>query len=201
MNVAFHLGDGERTSAEHPRSFFIPARTRREAVSPGELVKLLFEIETPDSGLPSAERMWVEVVSFIDGEYVGTLDNEPKYIDTLSAGDVVTFRPEHIISIWEDRPELDRKVAVSRRSHVEDLRPQFVVREEPLNPSDSGWQALVGDETEDELENPDNVLFQALGFVLDRWPELAPVFADTGKASQWEWDEASARYHRLPASS
>jgi len=34
------LADGEALHAEHPRSFFIPTRERREALRPGELSDL-----------------------------------------------------------------------------------------------------------------------------------------------------------------
>jgi hypothetical protein len=39
---------------------------------------------------------------------------------------------------------------------------------------------------------------QALGFVLDRWPELRPVFKTDPENGGWEWDEPTRRY--LPAS-
>jgi uncharacterized protein YegJ (DUF2314 family) len=73
----FRLGNGELQNQRNPRTFFIPTRAEREAVTAGDLVKLLFEIVDPTDDMPSAERMWVQVVEAKSGRYVGVLDNEP----------------------------------------------------------------------------------------------------------------------------
>jgi hypothetical protein len=85
-------------------------------------------------------------------------------------------------------------IFVSRRSHERDLYPGFVYREQPDNGRDSGWRALVGDETEAEVDDPGTILLQELGPVLERWPELR-VLVETGSADgAWSWDEAAGRY-------
>ncbi len=196
MGLGFRLGNGEELNASHPRTFFIPSRTQRETVTAGDLVKLLFEPDGQEDGLPRGERMWVQVTQTHDGSYVGTLDNSPQYLTAIKLGDQIAFRPEHILAIWEDRPELELKVCVSRRSHTEDVRPQYIVREPPLNPADSGWQVLVGDESDEELRDRSNVLFQPIDFVLARWPELQHVFSDTAAASTWNWDPGTHAYRK-----
>ncbi len=194
----YRLVDGEEMHRDHPRTFFIPPRAERYALRPGQLAKLIFEIIEPSAGSPTAERMWVRVAGRRRRRYWGELDNQPKFIQALRAGDRVAFRPEHVVSIWSNRPDLELKVAVSRRSHEQDLRPRYMYRDEPISERDSGWQALVGDETDDELEDRHNILFQALGFVLDRWPELEPVFADRSRHAEWVWNAEAGRYSRVP---
>lgn len=196
MGLGFRLGNGEELNASHPRTFFIPSRTQRETVTEGDLVKLLFEPDSERDGLPRGERMWVQVTQAHDCSYVGTLDNSPQYLTAIKLGDHVTFRPEHILAIWEDRPEPDLKVCVSRRSHAKDLRPQYIVREAPLNPADSGWQVLVGDESDEKLRDHSNVLLQPMDFVLARWPELQHVFSDTAATSAWNWDPGTHIYRK-----
>ena len=194
----FRLGDGELRNQQNPRTFFIPNRAEREAVAQGDLVKLLFEILDPTDDMPSAERMWVKVTAAKGGRYVGELDNEPSALTSIGPGSRIEFGPEHIISLMDDWPMGDLKVAVSRRSHADDLRPRYACRDEPLRPQDSGWQVLVGDETDDELNDASNVLLQPLGFVSDRWPELRPMFEAGEVGSEWVWDDATNAYVQLP---
>jgi hypothetical protein len=67
------------------------------------------------------------------------------------------------------------------------------------NDNDSGWRALAGDEPGDEAHGPANILLQAVGFLLGRWPELRPVFETDPDNGHWSWDEASQRYVQIPA--
>lgn len=91
-------------------------------------------------------------------------------------------------------PLLEKKVFVSRRCHEQDVRPGYVYREDPDNDRDSGWRALVGDESHEEVDDPANVLLQALGFLLDRWPELRPVLETDPTNGAWAWDGEVERY-------
>jgi hypothetical protein len=118
----------------------------------------------------------------------------PRAITTISVGDRVDFGPEHVIGLLEDWPLLERKMFVSRRSHEDDLRPAYVYREDPDNDRDSGWRAMVGDETDQEINDPANVLLQDLGYLLDRWPELRPVFKTDPRNGQWTWDGPESGY-------
>lgn len=197
--VDFKLGNGEDLNREAPRTFFIPPRAERETLQSGDLAKLLFEVVEPEEGMPTAERMWVQVLERHDDGYVGTLGNQPTVITTIQAGGRVRFGAEHVIATFEDAPMLALRVIVSRRSHETDTRPSFVYRDSPMSSSDSGWCVLVGDETQEELDDPGNCLSQQMGFVVDRWPELRPVFESGVEGSEWQWDEATQHY--LPITS
>ena len=197
--VDYRLANAEDGHAAAPRSFFIPSRTERDGLVPGDLAKLVFALVDPQEADPEAERMWVEVTDrAAGGGYVGLLTNAPRVITTIGIGDRVEFGPEHVAGTLEDWPLLGKKIFVSRRSHDQDVRPGYLYREEPDNERDSGWRALVGDETDDEVDDPDSILLQELGFLLDRWPELRPVFETDPAHGEWGWDAAAERYVLLP---
>lgn len=193
-SVDYVLADAEQKNSEHPRSFFIPARAEREALSPGDSAKLLFELVEPGPDMPGGERMWVEVTEVVSGGFVGVLMNQPSAITTIGRGDTVRFGPEHVIALLDDWPLLEKKVIVTRRSHELDLRPRHIFREDPRDERDSGWTALIGDETDEEVSDAGQFLAQSLGFLLDRWPEMRPVFESDPTNAEWVWNESAERY-------
>jgi len=197
--VDYNLADGEARHRAAPRSFFIPSRDERASLAVGDIAKLLFEIVGPPAGTPSGERMWVEVTVHEHGQYEGTLLNDPAAITTIRAGEVVRFGPEHVIATAENWPLLEKKAFVSRRSHVQDVRPRYVYREDPDNEEDSGWRALVGDESDEEINTAANVLYQPVGFLLDRWPDLRAVLKTDPANGRWQWDDHAGRYLRVEA--
>lgn len=89
------LFNGVELHNSSPNTFMIPSAADKEAIKPGDCVKLIFcgaECDMP-------ERMWV-VVTAIDGDrFTGTLDNEPFVLDGIRFGDEVNFGPEHVIDI------------------------------------------------------------------------------------------------------
>ena len=197
--AGYEIANAEDLNRENPRSFFIPSRGERESLQPGDYAKLLFEITERSAGLPSGERMWVGVTGRDEQGYLGELANDPAAITTVKWGDTVRFGPEHVIAMPGDWPLLDKKILVSRRSHDQDVRPRYVYREPPDNDTDSGWRALVGDETDEEVGDAGYILLQPVGFVLNRWPELRPVFETETERSRWYWDERNQRYAADPA--
>lgn len=192
--VDYRLANAEEKHAASPRTFFIPPRSERENLHTGDVAKLMFELVDPRDGDPTAERMWVQVARSDGATYVGVLTNTPGAITTITRGDLVEFSPEHVLSTLESWPLLEKKMFVSRRSHDQDVRPGYVYREDPDNDRDSGWRALVGDESNAEVDDPGNVLLQDVGFLLDRWPELRPVFETDPALGEWAWDAQSKRY-------
>jgi hypothetical protein len=78
-------------------SFSIPPRSEREGLCTGDLAKLIFV--DPTLGIPSGERMWVEIVEgMASGYYRGRLLNVPILIQDLGEGDLIEFGPEHVAS-------------------------------------------------------------------------------------------------------
>jgi len=100
------LESGEKRHAQDPDTFEIPSRVKRESLSRGDAVQLLFDIETGDTDQVDrgVDRMWVIVKERADGLYIGVLDSDPGIAEglTLRPGTEVLFGPEHVIDI--DRP-------------------------------------------------------------------------------------------------
>jgi hypothetical protein len=94
----------ERTAAS-PDNFVIASRAEREALTPGTVVKLLFDIETRRNGEVwnrIVQRMWVLIKSTTQSGYVGVLDNQPgEEGSTLRRGQLVFFGPEHVADIFQ----------------------------------------------------------------------------------------------------
>ncbi len=196
-HIDYCLGNAETLQAEHPDDLAIPSRDERAAVAPAQLVTLLFEIVEPHEGMPPAERMWVAVTQEKEGRYQGRLQSEPAHITTVHAGETVEFGPEHVVSVMSDVPLSEKKVIVSRRSLDQALRPGWVCRQDPVNPEDSGWMALVGDESDEELDDPASALIHPAGELMQRWPELESLLqGEQGEqpGSTWVWDESSGAY-------
>jgi hypothetical protein len=93
----YTLDDAEARNREAPDSFLIPSRAARENLLPGEIVKLLFRIPSPNS--VDVERMWVRIDERTGGAYVGTLTNDPRTTQEFGVGARVNFGPQHIIAI------------------------------------------------------------------------------------------------------
>lgn len=57
----------------------------------------------------------------------------------------------------------------------------------------TGWEVFVGDETEDELTDPELIRLPSLSVLLDRFPQLAPIVDDhDGSEASWVVDEGGS---------
>ena len=53
----------------------------------------------------------------------------------------------------------------------------------------TGWSLLVGDETEDEVADPEHIRLPSLRVVLERFPEVAEALdANDGTAASYLWE-------------
>ncbi len=97
------LASAEAAHARTPQTFLIPDRARREALTPGDAAKLLFDIQTREGGRihRGIDRMWVIVKKRIGDTYVGVLDNDPGLVEgvNLRPGTEVRFLAEHVADI------------------------------------------------------------------------------------------------------
>jgi hypothetical protein len=151
--------------------------------------------------------MWLEV-SARDGDgYVGLLTNRPIAIKDLSAGDEVAFRSENIIAIQDPKwAPYENLLAFANRRLIEDdsLEPGYVIHDRSdlnLKPTSageraSGWQLLVGDEAEKELEDPDSQLVPNLAWLMERYPAFAELVFWGARDGEWELDRTTSRYRR-----
>lgn len=100
----WELISAEDRNVADPDTFQIPAREKREALTPGDAAKLLFDIETRENGRVidrGVDRMWVIVKTRTEWGYLGVLDNHPGTAENLRLreGDVIRFGPEHVAAI------------------------------------------------------------------------------------------------------
>ena len=138
----------------------------------GENVKLVFVFDSDDPKAPEAERMWVIVDSF-DGKggFTGRLDNDPRWIKDLKAGDRLEFRDIHIVNTeHDDDNNIVKKYLprcfVTNRILNDGQKIGYLYREQSDNEKDSGWRIMAGDESDDYMDDPDNAAFVSLGAVL-----------------------------------
>lgn len=202
----YEIEDPRAIAAEAPYTFYLPSEKELLAVSPGDLVKLIFR-SIPDSGEWGAERMWV-IVTATDGAWLtGTLDNDPLDMPQLRAGDRVTFARGHIIDIdWSEDRAVPPLNAPARREYwdrcfVDDqildgrLKVEYLYRQEPDPPGegdaypDSGWRFRCDTRslTDAEYDNP-SFSYIAIGKVLNRddsWLHL--IDAPVGSAFLRDW--------------
>jgi hypothetical protein len=174
-----------------------------EALQPGEYVKLRFRLRRPPPGGPPGERMWVRVVARERGGYRGILENEPQAIKGLAKGDEVRFGPEHVLSIWEAIPEETPVAFVNRRLlEYDELVPAVACHdpaeeERPVLPDgrrSSGWQLLVGDETAEELDDPEAFTLAAVADLASRYPAFGALVASGEEGRVYAWDGEAGNY-------
>jgi hypothetical protein len=189
------LGDGEQLSAEAPRTFFIPPIEHRANLDIGRTAKLLFQCTPRDVGgaVYDGERMWVEVTSKrTDGSYTGRLANTPGIVTELAYGDEVEFERQHVIAIEYTDDELGyapgAPAVVDARVIREDAAPAWVLHALPPGGKQSVWFAGLDTKPPEDRQNV------TLGYLTDKWPELALPFS--AGAGRWVRAEGSESYRR-----
>jgi len=110
--------DAAVKAAANPFTFYKPSSDAIALLRVGKLVKLIFAFESNDPQAPRAERMWVRIERIEADRYVGTLDNDPRYIEDLKCGDEVEFEVRHIIQTDIDDPLPDPTEPYRRRCFV-----------------------------------------------------------------------------------
>ena len=100
--VGWMLGNAEAFHKSHPSEFQIPELSEREALRPGDKVKLVFLFWQNDKGEPYvlSERMWVVIQRVVDSKYVGVLQSDPVSAGRVKVGDLIEFGPEHVASVF-----------------------------------------------------------------------------------------------------
>jgi len=193
------LSDAQELADEFPYTFHKPSPEAIALLQVGDGVKLIFRFESNDPEAPNAERMWVEITGTSESEFEGTLDNDPLHITDISSGDPIHFDARHIIQVSIVDPVAAKtdqflpRCFVTSKVLYDGVKIGYLYRETPDNEEDSGWRILAGDETDDYMNDADNLHFVSLGAVLredDRI--LALLKAPAG--SSFEWHEAQQAF-------
>lgn len=169
---SWHLDDAAVIAAAAPYTFYKPSQQAIALLRPGNLVKLIFPFVSHDPKAPLAERMWVRIERVEQDCFLGVLDNDPRHITDLKAGDAIEFEGRHIVETDIDDPEPDPtasyrlKCLVTRRVLEDGHRVGYLYRQQPDQEDDSGWRITVGDETQEYMADSKNCAYVSLGEVL-----------------------------------
>jgi len=169
---SWELVNAQKLAEEYPYTFYKPSPTVISLLKPGNEVKLIFKFESEDPEAPSAERMWIELSELSGSEYIGSLDNDPAYIKDLKHGDQITFEAKHIIDTDIDDPvpsvvhKYQKRCFVTNNILYESEKIGYLYREEPDQEDDSGWRFTTGSETDEYMEDSNNISYVSLGAVL-----------------------------------
>lgn len=166
------LEDADDIAAENKYTFFKSPRDAIALVRPGEIVKLIFSFDSDDPEAPSGERMWVIVDRIESHErFAGRLDNQPRWIKDLALGDEITFEARHIINTEHDSDDnlvekYIKRCFVTQRILRDGAKVGYLYREDPERENDSGWRFTADDETDEYMDDPENVAYVSVGRVL-----------------------------------
>ena len=168
----WQLDDATAIAEANRYTFYQPSLEIISKVGVGEVVKLIFRGEGHEPESVFVERMWVLVDAIEpDGHFVGRLDNDPRGIANLKAGDPVRFEARHIINTEHDNPDnlvgrYSKRAFVTQRILADGVPIGRLYREAPDEEQDSGWRFTAGDETDDYMDDADNSRYVSLGAIL-----------------------------------
>jgi hypothetical protein len=171
---SWNLIDADEVAKENKYTFYKPPPEIIARVAPGENVKLIFAFESDDPNAPHAERMWVVVDKVLgNGRFEGRLDNDPKYIRDLKPDDPLTFEARHIINTAHDNDDniVERYIKrcfVTKRVLYEGYPVGYLYREEPDEEKDSGWRITSNTESDEYMDDIENIAYVSLGAVLSK---------------------------------
>jgi len=192
------LEDVRLRRAEAPYTFYQPSEPLIARLAPGDSAKLIFGFESQDPRAPAAERMWVEITERDGDHFRGVLDNTPHFLRGLSLGDAIEFEAHHIADtgIGEDDglERFARRCFVTARVLRDGEPVGYLYREEPDRDDDSGWRIMAGDESDEYMDDPDNVYYVALGAVLNRDDSFLHLL-DSPAGSAFGRDAGGADFH------
>lgn len=169
---SWELEDASRIAQEHPYTFYKPSHEVVSLLQVGNLAKLIFKFDSPDPAAPRAERMWVIIKEVCGSKFVGLLDNYPKFIKDLKYQDTIEFFECHIIDtdIKDPVPSITdnyiKRCFVTNNILYDRQQVGYLYREDPDREDDSGWRFTTGSESDEYMEDSDNLSYVSLGAVL-----------------------------------
>ena len=172
LEKSWQLENAQKIADEFPYTFYKPSRQVIAQLEPGNQAKLIFSFDSDESSAPQAERMWVEITEVSEDGFFGYLDNDPAYIKDLKHRDPLQFEECHIIDTDLDDPvpsiteEYIKRCFVTNNILYEGESVGYLYREAPDDESDSGWRLSTGLESEEYMDNADNISYVSLGAVL-----------------------------------
>ncbi len=210
MSKTWKLEDVSGRAIEAPYTFYLPSVELIAQFQVGDLVKLIFQCEIENDQGCSAERMWVEIISRDGEQFVGRLDNTPRFIPDLHINDEILFSSCHIIQSQRDDPVPSLADRYTERCFVtstvlHDQRPvQSLYREEVdaegIERRFSGWTLMAGDESDDYCDDPENWHFVSLGAVLNIDDSFRSLIDQPfAREMEYVWNVQTKQFDEHPA--
>ena len=171
-NRSWNLEDAQKIAEEYTYTFYKPSKEVVSQLKAGNQAKLIFTFESEDPEAPRAERMWVEITEVTQNGFSGYLDNDPAYIKDLKYKDPVEFNEHHIIDTDLDDPvpsitdKYIKRCFVTNNILYEGQPVGYLYREEPDKEDDSGWRFTTGSESDEYMDDSNNISYVSLGAVL-----------------------------------
>lgn len=170
--MGWYLENVYEIKLEAPYTFYVPSKEVIDQLKPGDIVKLIFTADKGKDGF-IGERMWVEITERTGHAFKGELNNEPFIVESLELGTEIAFGAENICDTEYEDPwaedldaYFDTKVLVSN-DVLERKEFNFLLRDKAEEPEDSGWTIMTGFEDEEELNDPEQFHYIAIGVVLN----------------------------------
>lgn len=209
MAETWTLEDVSGRAIEAPYTFYLPSAELIAQLQAGDLIKLIFQCETENDQGCTAERMWVEIITRDGDQFLGRLDNTPRFIPDLHLHDEIAFSSCHIIQSQKDDPIPSLADKYTERCFVtsavlQDRRPVNMLYREALDAEDierrfSGWSLVAGDETDEYCDDAKNWHFVSLGAVLnidDKFRSLIDL--PFTHEVEYRWNEQTKMFEDQP---
>lgn len=205
----WYLDNARDIAKENPYTFYVPSDELIKMLEVGHAVQLIFVNDArTETDTMRAERMWVEITHINGKDFIGKLDNKPRENKYLNLGDEIHFKDYHIMSVYGDElndpvPSLATQYwdkCWTTRAIIDKTAPiGYICRTEPCGDEDSGWQILSGGESDEYIDDPNNIQYLALGVILnidDSFIHLLSSDISTAfeKDEQGEWVETEFDY-------
>ncbi|MBX9994514.1 MULTISPECIES: immunity protein Imm33 domain-containing protein [Priestia] len=171
-NTYWQLDNVYERNKESPYTFYMPSKAVTDKLKAGDLVKLVFFSDSDTAGY-KGERMWVEITDRNKENFVGKLDNEPYHLKGLKLGQILHFGTEHICDTEyedDDAAKMDyyfNTLVTVSNDVLERNEFNFLLKDKPNEPNDSGWVIFSGYEDDEFTSNPNNFQIVALGVALN----------------------------------
>jgi hypothetical protein len=206
---SWNLENAEEIRKANPYTFYRPSEAIIDKLKVGDIVKLIFNFKSDDPELPTGERMWVIIESINKGgTYKGKLDNDPYHIKDLKSGDEIEFNRDHIIQydtledldIHDDNEgKLDQyfmKCYVSNHIMKDGYKVGRLYKEEPENESETGWTFMSDHETQEYVDDYQNLQYISIGKVLNLDNSFIHLL-DEPVGSEFARDEITGAYYSI----
>ena len=204
---SWQIEDITEWAKEHKYTFYVPPKSVIDKLGKGNLARMIFLFESDNPKAPRAERMWVEIKERSGDKFKGYLTNMPLYIEDLTIGDEIEFETKNIIDSDVESEEEDlvekyiHRCFVTNEVSQKKRKIKYLYRAESIGEQaegicDSGWRIMAGDETQEYMDDSNNLQMLSLGFVLNIDDTIIDILEEpTG--SQFGWDDAQHGFRKI----